>query len=320
VSVVLDTADLSAQDRMEAVYEAFARATVPVKVSFGKRTSPIVARIEAWTLGEASVLRVHAEDLSLERTAQQASSDCSQLVAVGFLFGRSGRWRIGDRFAAADQVNVADLTAPYELSWPGMGGAWALKMSSSQLDLSATVVRRGSSRLTASPLYDVVSDHIRRLGAHTDEVASEPAGSGVVAASVQLVRALIASAAEDDRGARDATNEARWPLIVAYVDAHLTESGLSPARIARANNISLRYLYKLCARHDVRLGEWIIDRRLRGAREDLERPSPRTVAEIARRWGFVDPAHFSQRFRHAFGMSPRQCRTLAHERRTRDAD
>ena len=80
-----------------------------------------------------------------------------------------------------------------------------------------------------------------------------------------MVRALIVSAVEDDCGARSAMTEALWPLIVAYVDAHLTEPDLSPARIARANNISLRYLYKLCARRGVRLGEWIMDRRLRGA-------------------------------------------------------
>jgi AraC-like DNA-binding protein len=136
-----------------------------------------------------------------------------------------------------------------------------------------------------------------------------------VAASVQLVRALIASATGDDRTAGEARSGAVWPLIVAYVDAHLTEPDLSPARIARANNVSLRYLYKLCAQHDVRLSEWIIDRRLRGAHDELTGPGRRMVAEVARRWGFVDPAHFSQRFRHAFGMSPRECRTLAREQR-----
>jgi AraC-like DNA-binding protein len=115
-------------------------------------------------------------------------------------------------------------------------------------------------------------------------------------------------------GPQEASGEALWSLVLAYVDAHLTEHDLSPARIAAAINISPRYLYKLCARHDLRPREWIIERRLRGARRELEGPGSRTVATIARRWGFVDPAHFSGRFRHAYAMSPRECRNLARER------
>jgi AraC-like DNA-binding protein len=145
-------------------------------------------------------------------------------------------------------------------------------------------------------------------------LANDPAGSGVAVATTELIRALIASAIDDDRGPQEACGEALWSLVLAYVDAHLTERDLSAARIAAAVNISPRYLYKLCARHDLRLREWIIERRLRGARRELEGPGSRTVASIARRWGFVDPAHFSGRFRHAFEMSPRECRNLARER------
>jgi AraC-like DNA-binding protein len=142
----------------------------------------------------------------------------------------------------------------------------------------------------------------------------DSAGSGVAVATTDLIRALVASAIDDDQGPQEACGEALWSLVLAYVDAHLTEHDLSAARIAAAVNISPRYLYKLCARHDLRLREWIIERRLRGARRELEGLGSRTVATIARRWGFVDPAHFSGRFRHAFEMSPRECRNLARER------
>jgi AraC-like DNA-binding protein len=152
------------------------------------------------------------------------------------------------------------------------------------------------------------------LALETDAVASDPAGSGVTVATAQLTRALVTSAIDDDRGPQEASGEALWSLVLAYVDAHLTERDLSPARIAAAINISPRYLYKLCACRGVRPREWIIERRLQGARRELEGPGSRKIASVARRWGFVDPAHFSGRFRHAYAMSPRECRDLARER------
>jgi AraC-like DNA-binding protein len=175
------------------------------------------------------------------------------------------------------------------------------------------MVRQATAQLSASPLYEVGGDYIRHLLREIDPVASDPAGS-VAAATSEPIRAVVASATDDDREPQLACGEALWSLVLAYVDAHLTEHDLSAARIAAAVNISPRYLYKLCARHDLRLREWIIVGRLQGARRELEGPGSRTVATIARRWGFVDPAHFSGRFRHAFQMSPRECRNLARER------
>jgi AraC-like DNA-binding protein len=313
VTVVLDTRGLPVEDRREALYEAFTSSTVSQKVAFGGEGAPLVAKIEAWTLGAARVLQVNAPDLGLERTERQARSDMPELLAVAIVLRGLGRFRFGaESFEASPgQINLVDMTAPYKFSWSGSGGGWAFKVPYGQLRLDPPMARKATSRLRASPLYGLVADHIGRLARDIDIIAGDPAGLGAAVATTQLIRALVASAADDDRAAQETSGEALWPLTLAYIDAHLTERDLSPARIAAANNISLRYLYKLCARHDLRLGEWIVERRLRGARQELEGPGSRTVAAIACRWGFSDPAHFSGRFRHAFAMSPRECRNLA---------
>jgi AraC-like DNA-binding protein len=316
MTVVLDTGDLPAQDRREALYEAFTSSTAPHKVAFGGEGAPLVAKIEAWALGPASVLQVTAPDLALERTVRQARSDLPELLAVSILQRGPGRFRYGaESFEAPPgRINLVDMSSPYKFSWSGSGSGWAFKVPYDQLGLDPPMARRAAAGLAASPLYELVADHIGRLARGIDTIAGDPAGSSVAVATTQLIRALVASAVDDDRAAYEANGEALWPLVLSFIDAHLTERDLSPARIAAANNISLRYLYKLCAGHDLRLREWIIERRLRGARQELEGPGSRTVAAIACRWGFVDPAHFSGRFRHAFAMSPRECRNLARER------
>ena len=90
--------------------------------------------------------------------------------------------------------------------------------------------------------------------------------------------------------------------------ASITDRDLTPANIAKAHNISLRYLYKVCGANDVRLVDWIIHERLEGARDDLNKAksSHQSIAMIAHKWGFKDAGHFGARFRRAYGISPRE--------------
>ncbi|MFI7132105.1 helix-turn-helix transcriptional regulator [Nonomuraea sp. NPDC050153] len=55
---------------------------------------------------------------------------------------------------------------------------------------------------------------------------------------------------------------------------------------------------------------WIRERRLDQCRHDLADPllAARPINAIAARWGFTSAAHFSQAFRSAYGLSPRQFR------------
>ncbi|MFE0711386.1 helix-turn-helix domain-containing protein [Streptomyces sp. NPDC058865] len=62
-------------------------------------------------------------------------------------------------------------------------------------------------------------------------------------------------------------------------------------------------------------GRWIIRRRLEGARGELavtER-APRTIEAVARSWGFPNPAHFTRRFRMAYGVTPGEWTRLARQ-------
>jgi len=311
MTLVIDTQAIAAEDRLDAAHAAFAKSTIPMKVSFGCPSPSVL--LEAWALGRARAIRVTAQDFSVERADCRMAADQLELVAVGVLLSGSGRLRAGGQSVplTVGEIKVIDLSSAYACWWSGAGQALSLNIASEELGVSPDVIGRASSRLTASPLYGVVADHVRRLAHNIHRLAADPDGSAVTSATVQLVRALIASSIRDERDCRAATSEALWPLIVAYVDAHLTEHNLSPARIAAVHNISQRYLYKLAASHDLRLSEWIIGRRLLGAREELQGSTGRTIAATARRWGFTDPAHFSRRFRQEFGMSPRECRVLA---------
>jgi AraC-like DNA-binding protein len=97
-----------------------------------------------------------------------------------------------------------------------------------------------------------------------------------------------------------------------YVLRHLGEPDLSPARIAHANHISVRYLHKLFHTRGTTVGRWVQRQRLERCRLELSRPARTapTISGVAHRWGFVSPSHFSRSFRAAYGMSPREWQAM----------
>lgn len=89
---------------------------------------------------------------------------------------------------------------------------------------------------------------------------------------------------------------------------NLRDPELSPAKVARISNISLRYLHAVFEQSGTTVGRWIKDQRLKQCRRELMVPSEmrRSLTEIAMIWGFRDLSHFSHSFREKYGLSPSQ--------------
>ncbi|WP_078872250.1 AraC family transcriptional regulator [Streptomyces sp. NRRL S-337] len=111
-----------------------------------------------------------------------------------------------------------------------------------------------------------------------------------------------------DSGPRDCGQDRQDLVgqIRSHVDARLWDRELTPATVAAAQHISIRYLHKLFESHGSTIGRWIQHRRLEEARRELGRPGTNetTVAAVARRWGFASATHFSRSFRAAYGVPP----------------
>jgi AraC-like DNA-binding protein len=131
---------------------------------------------------------------------------------------------------------------------------------------------------------------------------------------VESVVELVESLCESIIGGADPRSAApRSQLLLqirAYVDAHLGDPELSPAKIAEAHFISKRYLYKLFESEGITVSRWIRERRLERCRTDLANPARReeTVTNIGARWGITDSGHLSRIFRETYGCAPTEFR------------
>ncbi|MFE7593366.1 helix-turn-helix domain-containing protein [Kitasatospora sp. NPDC057512] len=144
-----------------------------------------------------------------------------------------------------------------------------------------------------------------------------PVGDHLAGRVADLVSALVTQLAADgpDRAGLGGPNEHLVRRVRDYIDQRLRDPELTPERIARAHRISVRYLHRLFEDEGVTVSRLVRQRRLEACARELGRHgrTAPTVAAVAQRWGFVNPAHFSRAFRVAYGVSPRDWRSLGND-------
>lgn len=95
-----------------------------------------------------------------------------------------------------------------------------------------------------------------------------------------------------------------------HMKEHLSDCDLSPAKVAQAHRISLRYLFKIFKMHGTTFGHELMEMRLQEARRQIliAYRTGHSLQQIAFLCGFSNQSHFSTRYRERFGESPRESR------------
>jgi AraC-like DNA-binding protein len=118
-------------------------------------------------------------------------------------------------------------------------------------------------------------------------------------AVIELIAVALSAQLDDPRSVPDEALRAR---IVGFIEARLADRDLTPAKVAAAHHMSVRRLHKLFEEQTLTVAALIRQRRLERCRADLT-GTDRTVAAVAARWGFADPAHFSRLFKATYGYN-----------------
>lgn len=313
--LVLDTNDLPAVDRYEALRNAVAREGGVDTVEESEPAAGTWKRLEVWHIGSLTMFDTHGTGARFVRSYRKTRRELVDSVSImtqaeGFgtgAFGCDGH----QRHLGAQGIGLTPhMVASHEYGWSGTGRSVAFSVDIAHLALPVDTVRAAIPLLQHSPVESLLLQHIRGLRRHADQFSGRPEAEALAAATVQLTRALIVSVAGRDHTRREVAQETLLTRVLAYLRAHLTEPDLTPQRVAWAHGISVRTLYRLCEEGGLSLEKWIIRRRLEGARNDLAatEQAHRTIEAIARSWGFTNPAHFSRRFHQTYGATPSQWR------------
>ncbi|MDX2550660.1 helix-turn-helix domain-containing protein [Streptomyces stelliscabiei] len=314
--LLLDTATVPRADRAEAFHHALTHASVPNRIVHEEPGTGIQARMDLWRIGALDLFTSHNTGFKLTRTARHVRQESRPIVAVALQNREVGRAEIDGKhgLVGPDDVYLFNEMTPREFGWTGKGAAQAILIDFDRLGLPMEILRNTTFRLRASPLHDVVLQHVRALWRDPDRLAADPGAPALANATIELIRALVVSASQETGAlAREIMDDTQLTRMLAYARRHLTDRNLDAELIANEHAISVRHLYETFQRAGLSLEQWIISERLEGARNMLASPhlGHPTIAAVARRWGFASPGHFSRRFRAAYGMTPSEWRRLS---------
>ncbi|WP_328875941.1 helix-turn-helix domain-containing protein [Streptomyces sp. NBC_00287] len=317
--LVLDTDALPAADRMEALHAAVAQEGGISSVEESAGAVGMWKRLEVWNFGPLMMFDTQGTGARFVRSLRKTRRELTNQVSIMMQLEGHGTGAFGcdgfqRRLTAGALGLCPHMVASHEYGWSGSGRSVAFSVDIAQLALPVDTVRAAVPLLRHSPVESLLAQHIQGLHRNADRLSIGPEAEVLAEATVHLTRALILSVAGGENSRREVAHESLLARVLTYLQAHLTEPDLTSQRVAWVHGISVRTLYRLCEEGGISLEDWVIRRRLEGARADLAATdqAPRTIEAIARSWGFANPAHFSRRFRRAYGITPSQWRRQSH--------
>jgi len=312
MTLLLDTSQVLPDLRTRAVAEVIEFSGAPARVVHNCPDDEIQTRLEYFTMGGTHILTSQNSPQGLITTpALLKNADFDLFVISLKLAGTATHTHAPGRLLRPGDIFAMDLWRPYEYLAEA-GGIAAFHIRLDRLGLPRDYVTRSGKVIHTSPLAAQLRKHLQILFRDADDVSQSPGASMVARATMDLVRAALVSAVDDEPFRHEGGQENLVCTVKCYIAQNLEDPDLGADQIARAMFVSVRQLYKFWETEPCPLSQWIIQRRLEAARDELMNPLGRnqTVASIAQRYGFANPTHFGRRFRQAYGMSPREWRQL----------
>jgi AraC-like DNA-binding protein len=162
-------------------------------------------------------------------------------------------------------------------------------------------------------LGGLASSFVRKLAGLLD-TWDETEGARLGTTMLELLTVALATHSDRDVALpAESQQQALLARIYSFIEEHLGEPELSPASVAAANHVSVRYLHRLFETQETTVAAWIRRRRLERCRRDLADARMRTVSigAIAARWGLTNPTRFCSLFRSEYDLRPSEYRQAA---------
>jgi AraC-like DNA-binding protein len=307
--------DVPARDRLDYMHEVVTSNCGPHDLRMPKGPDPReelrVATAGAVRIGDLRAASPRRTDRTARHARQDPGTCTLHVVARGRVgvrhTGREAALGPGDLVLLDGEKPVSKVIAPGQLATVVFPRAL---LPISRDEVSELRGRRFDGR---EGLVGLASSFVRHV---VDRLGTwdEPEGARLGAAMLDLLSVALATHLDRD-GTLPADGRQRTLLagIYGYIEEHLGDPELSPATVAAANHVSVRYLHRLFETQEATVAAWIRRRRLDRCRRDLADPTMRTVpiSTIATRWGLTDATHFGRQFRAAYGLLPSEYRRAA---------
>jgi AraC-like DNA-binding protein len=323
MKTVLTTADVAERKRFQFWQDAVCDTFVELDCH-ARGSAPFFGEITTAQCDGLHFSTVNSEGQIVKRTPTRIRRAREEVMLVSLQVRGTGIIAQDGREARLEPGDFAcyDSTRPYTLNFDASFEQLVLHMPR-----DAMVRRIGRTELWtarriegASPVGSLVLPFVQRTAAIVSDVAHATASRLSETCLLLVTAALGERLGEIGQGA----SSVRTAVVFrakAIIESHLRDNALNTEKVAELVGISPRYLQDLFHAEGTTVSELIWKRRLEKSRCDLADPlrGGDSIAQIALACGFSDFAHFSRRYKEAFGASPREdrarmrsseCRTL----------
>lgn len=292
------------QDRISYWKDAVCATFVRLEVDCDAR-APFHSDLTVRRGSRFDLIDVHGSPQRVTRGASQIRDDASaSLIVMRQMQGEGLAAQHGRELKlTAQSLGVLDSRRPYTLAFPLDFGQLVIKLPVVLLEqrlgrcslCTGTVAARDTAlgRLTCGAIDEL---------AHASD-----AGSAAPLAAIALDLLLLSLAplcTGSDAPPRMASMRVSWAR--AFIAASLCDPGLTPARVAEAQGVSVRLLQRLFAAEGTSLSEFILEQRLLRCDRALQDAAQarRSITDLALDSGFNDPSQFAKAFRRRFACTP----------------
>lgn len=308
------TAALHEGSGFEAWENDICHTFVPLRARRADDAATFWGDVDSTTLGSVVLAEVSASHAQVERTPRLIRTDDPELYKLGLQTGGSSIIEQDDRQARLRPGDLAiyDTSRPYRISFSddfrmtvAMFPRPLVRLPERQMAALTAVRLAGDTGLGA-----LVAPLMRGLRSETG--AERP----MIAAHLgdAVIDLVTAAFAQQLQLSLDPASPAAHRTLVTqvrkFIDERLGDLDLTPKVVAEAHFVSVRHLQKIFEAEGISVSRLIRTRRLEQCRRDLVDPqrADLSIAQVGRRWGFPDAAHFSRLFRTTYGQSPREFR------------
>jgi len=321
VDVAFDTGQVDPPERLPAWRELVNRVFLPLDIA-PLDVAPLAApgrpgafggSMTGSDRGELRVWRVRATPLSAVRAVRHIRSSGCDDYLLGLHVSGTAVAAQDDRQVTLGPGDFAlfDSARPYRIAFRGPGVFEHVIFQVPRASLEARGRAVGTQTALRVPAASragrLASPYLRTLA------QDEPPAQAFIDTGLDLAASALRATAGPDPDPDPIGRPAPAGELKRYALAHLGDPALSPQAVARAGYLSVRQLHRLFALEGVSFGAWLLEQRLRRCRDDLAdtKLSRQSVAEVAARWGFRSPAHFTRAFHARYGTTPGELRRAA---------
>lgn len=269
------------------------------------RDKDFSAKVQTNTFGSFRVIDCICDPCAGERTSSNIGRDDEELVAIQLVVYGTEKILLGDEeySLGAGDIIVWDNTQRMKFEvQEKLHKVSAILPLQRLKDWMPTSWKAMPRKIAAGTPHNAVLNSFLMPLSRTDFDGSRMNDDALSEAAVAM---LANSAANLSDFGETSVRSRQLRLIKTHIDHRLKDADLTLETIAKSNGISLRYLHRLFSETGETVSQYVMARRLDRCRQDLCHPlMSRSITELAHSWGFSDAAHFSKRFKMAYGSSP----------------